>query len=167
MLIAEAVAEDDGVVDGQRQLQDNGDRVGDKADGAAQEVGAHVQQGGGAEGHDQNRDLGVGAGGQRQHKDNDNSRDDDDDDHLTLQIGRGIVADLRVDRGIVAALQLVTDLLQGVLGALVPYLSVKADGKKGRCILVMILGVIKFDRGDTLDVLDLRLQVKCGVVGDV
>ncbi len=31
----------------------------------------------------------------------------------------------------------------------------------------MILGVIKFDRGDTLNVLDLRLQVKCGVVGDV
>ena len=43
MLITEAVAEDDGVVDGQRQLQDNGDRVGDEADGAAQEVGAHVQ----------------------------------------------------------------------------------------------------------------------------
>ena len=57
--------------------------------------------------------------------------DDDDDQHLALQIGRGIVADLRVDRGIVAALQLVTDLLQGVLGALVPYLSIKADGKEG------------------------------------
>ena len=131
MLIAEAVAEDNGVVDGQRQLQDDGDRVGDEADGAAQEVGAHVQQGGGAESHDQNRDLSVGAGGQCQHDNNDDGGDDDDDQHLALQIGRGIVADLRVDRGIVAALQLVTDLLQGVLGTLVPYLSIKADGKEG------------------------------------
>ena len=39
------------------QLQNDRDRVGDEADGAAQEVGAHVQQGGGTKSHDEHLSL--------------------------------------------------------------------------------------------------------------
>ena len=101
------------------------------------------------EGHDEDRDLGIGAGGQRQHDDDDDGRNDDDDDHFRLQVRGGIVADLGIDRGVVAALKLVADLLQGVLGALVPYFCVKADGEQRRRIRVMLVGVVKFDGGDT------------------
>ena len=84
-----------------------------------------------------------------------------------MQVRGGIVADLGIDRGVVAALKLVADLLQGVLGALVPYFRVKADGEQRRRIRVMLVGVVKFNGGDTLDVLKPGLDVQRSIVGDV
>ena len=137
VLAAEAVAQNDGVVDGQRQLQNDRDRVGDEADGAAQEVGAHVQQGGGTKGHDEHRHLGVRTGGQRQHQYNDDGGDDDDNAHLGLQVRRGIVADLGVDRGVVVG-QLGADLVHGGLGAGIVDLAVKTDREQRGGILVVV-----------------------------
>ena len=137
VLVAEAVAQNDGVVDGQRQLQNDRDRVGDEADGAAQEVGAHVQQGGGTKSHDEHRHLGVRTGGQRQHQYNDDGGDDDDNAHLGLQVRRRIVADLGVDRGVVVG-QLGADLVHGGLGAGIVDLAVKTDREQRGGILVVV-----------------------------
>ena len=166
VFVAEAVAQDDGVVDGERQLQNYRDRVGNKADGAAQKVGTHIQKGSRAEGHNQNRHLGVGAGGQRQHDHNDDGGNDDDDAHLRLQISGGIHAHLRVNVGVVIC-QRVADVLHGGLGAVVVLLGVKADRVKRRCIGVVIFGGIKFHGIHAVDVLNDLLQVQRGVVADV
>ena len=166
VLIAEAVAQDDGIVDSQRQLQNDRDRVGDEADGAAQEVGAHVQQRGGTEGHDEHRHLGIGAGGQRQyHHDNDGG-DDDDNTHFRLQVGRGIIADLGVDRGVVA-FQLGANLVHRGLSARVVDLAVKADREQRGGILVVVGGLVELDGVHAVDILELFFQLDGLVVGDV
>ena len=66
-----SVAEDDGIVDGQSELQHNSNGVGDKGDLAEPVVGAHIQQGRRPEGQQQHWNLRIGAGGQQQHKDDD------------------------------------------------------------------------------------------------
>ena len=104
-LVGEAVAQDDGVVNGQRQLQYHSHGVGDEADGAQLEVGAHVQNGRHAEGDHQHRDLGVGAGGQGKHDDDDDHRYDQNNGHFPLQGGVFVVADVGVYAVVVAVHQ--------------------------------------------------------------
>ena len=104
-LVGEAVAQDDGIVNGQRQLQHHGHGVGDEADGAQLEVGAHVQNGRHAEGDHQHRNLGVGAGGQGQHDDDDDHGYDQDDGHFPLQGGVFVVANVGVYAVVVAVHQ--------------------------------------------------------------
>lgn len=91
VLVRKPVAEDDGIVDGQRQLKNHRHRIGDKGDFAAQEVGSHIQHRRRAEGQQQHRDFGVGAGGQGQHHHDDDRRNHQDGSHFIGQLRRHIL----------------------------------------------------------------------------
>ena len=86
MLLFKAVAEDDGVVDGQRQLQNARNRVRHEGDLAKQVVRALIDDHANAERQDQNRNLAVGLGREEQHRDNDDC--DIDHDHVDLALDR-------------------------------------------------------------------------------
>ena len=73
-LLQKAVEHDDGVVDGQRQLQNHGHRVGDEGDLPENKIGAQIQQGRYDKGDEQYRDLRIGAGGEQQHQHDDHRR---------------------------------------------------------------------------------------------
>ena len=80
----EVVAEDDSVVQRQRQLQDVRDRVGHEGDGAEHEVCTHVQDHAHHEGEDEDGHLGVGLGRQEQDDDDDDGNVHHDDPHLGI-----------------------------------------------------------------------------------
>ena len=84
MFFLEVVAEDDGVVQRQRQLQDVRDRVGHEGDGAEHEVCTHVQDHAHHEGEDEDRHLGVGLGRQEQDDDDDDGNVHHDDPYLGI-----------------------------------------------------------------------------------
>ena len=71
VLHLEPVAQNYGVVQGQRQLQDTRHGVGYKGNGAEHEVAALVQDHGHHKGDQQHRHLTVGLGGQQQYANND------------------------------------------------------------------------------------------------
>ena len=86
MLLFKTVAEDDGVVDGQRQLQNARDGIRHERNLAKQVVRALVDDHADAERQDQNRNLAVGLGREEQHRDNDDR--DIDHDHVDLALDR-------------------------------------------------------------------------------
>ena len=141
-LLGIAVAEDDGVVDGQSQLQHHCHGVGDKGDLAKEEISALVQKGCHAEGDQQHRDLHVGLGGEQQYQQDDDHGDDHDHLHLRVQtggvVGAGVAGDVQIIAG-----QCLLDLSQGVQAYLVSGLSVIGDGKQSGTVLVVVLGAVK------------------------
>lgn len=67
MLLPEVVAEDDGVIQGEGQLQNAGDGVGHEGNRAQQEVAALVQDHGDDKGQQQHRHFAVGLAGEQQY----------------------------------------------------------------------------------------------------
>ena len=136
------VTENDGVVDGQSQLENHGDGVGNKGDGAENKVGAHVQHR--RRGKDDKVDghLHVALGGEQQHHHDDHRRNGQDDGHLLLEGGRLVPADLGggVD---VVALQGGEHFVHGLYRGRVGLLSVKGDGEQGGGVFVVFLGAVK------------------------
>ena len=181
-LLGEPVEQDDGIVDGQCQLQHHRHRIGDEGDGAEPEVCAHIQQGGGGEGEDHHGQLGIGAGGDKQHQHDDDGGDGQDDRHLLGQGVRLGHAHRGGDIGIIVAEE-GPDVLHGRLGRVVVLLPVKGDGDQGvgplhvvgdvlrgvRLGIVVLVrrggGVVvpQLGRGHAVDALDLPGQV----IGDV
>ena len=157
VLIGEAVAEDDGIVDGQGQLQNHGDRVGDEGDGTAQKVGAHVEHRRGAEGQQQHRHLGVGPGGQGQHHHDDDRRNDEDGAHLTGQVGGHIPAHLGINVAVLPC-QGVLDALNGPDAHRVGGGSVKGHRVEGGGVFIMFFGVVKRYTVDAVHPFDGLLQ---------
>ena len=160
------MAQDDGVVDGQCQLQNDGDRVGDEGDGPAQEVGAHIQKGGGTEGQDQHRHLGIGAGCQGQHHHDDDRCDHQNHTHLTGKVGGHILSDLGVNVGVVPR-QRFPDSVQGLQADVVGGCAVKGDGIQGRRLLVMVGGIVKLHAVYAVHILNGAGQVGGRIVGHV
>ena len=166
VLVGIAVAQNDGVVDGQRQLQNHRHRVGNKADFAQQKVGAHVQQGGGKEGEQQHRHLGVGAGGEQQHHHNDDCRHRHDDHHFAFQLGGIIHAHAGVHVQVIPC-QRLADFLHGLHTHRVRFGAVKGHIKQGGRAGVVLSAVVKGHLGHAFDALDGGLQPQCGVVTHV
>ena len=173
-LLAETVAEDDGVVDGQGQLQHHGDGVGDERDLPAQEVGALVEDGRRHEGQQQHRDLPVGAGGQQQHRHDDDGGDHQNGAHLRGQGGGLVLPHLRGD-GHVVARQGLPDGVHGGKAHRVCCLAGKGhvkEGGGGAEVLLPALrvgAVAEIHGGDPLDVpqpLRKALRLVVGDVGD-
>ena len=140
--LQEAVQQDDGIVDGQGQLEDHRHRVGDKGDLPQQEVGPHVQQGRRAEGEHQHRDLGVGMGRKAQHQDDDHHGHRQDDPHLLFQVRRLGRPHGGVHIGVVG-LQQGSDLLHGLLAHRVVLFPVKGHGDEGVGPLEIFLDVLR------------------------
>ena len=143
VLLHIAVAENNGVVNGQGQLEHDGDGVGHKGDLPHQVVGAHVQNGRRAEGDEQYGDLRVGLGGEQQHKDDDHHGDDVHHQHLVIDDGFQGIAHGAADIEIVIR-ELFLHLFQGVDAHLVVLLPVEGDGKQGGGRGIVAAAVVKF-----------------------
>ena len=172
-LLQEAVQHDDGIVDGQSQLEHHRHRVGDKGDLSEDEVRAQIQQGRRDKGQQQHRNLRIGAGSQQQHQHDDNRRYRQDDPHL---IGQGVrlgIPHRAVYIKVIGGQQL-PDGLHGGQGGFVILLPRKGHGDQRvraleiRCDVLRCLGlpvllcadaVSQGRGGDALDLPDLFRQI--------
>ena len=180
-LLQEAVEHDDGVVDGQGQLQHHGHRVGHKGDLSEDEIRPQVQHRR-RKSEQQHRDLRVRAGGEQQHQHDDHRRHRQDNSHLTGQGIRLGITHGAVDV-VVIGLQQLPDGGQGGEADLVLLLPVKGHGDQGVRSLEILRDVLrrlrfavllrvradiaapKGGRGDSLDLLHLLRQVLRHLVG--
>ena len=157
-LLLEPVAQNDRVVQGQRQLQNAGHGIGHEGNGTHQELAALIENHGGHEGHQQHRHLRIGLGGQHQHNHDDNRDDHHDEVYLLLDDLRGGIAQVGFHivvlggKGILHRFQAVQAL--GVLFAVV-----EGDGIQGGNIPVVVLFLIV----DALDALDLLQLIADGL----
>ena len=166
VLIGEAVAQNNGIVDGQGQLQNDRDRIGDEGDGAAQKVRSHIEHRRSAEGEQQNRHFGVGARGQRQHHHNNDGRNDQNGAHLTGQVRRHVLAHLGINV-IVLAGQGILDAVHRLDAHIVGGCAVKGNGIQRRSPLVVVLGFVKLHTVNAVHPFDLLLQCGGGIRCDV
>ena len=162
----EPVAEDDGIVNGQGQLQHHRHGVGDEADLAAQKVRAHIQQGCRAKGHHQHRHLHIGLGGQRQHDYDDHRCNQHDDAHFLCQVRRAVLAHGGVHIAVVGLQQFI-DLFHGVYGHLIRLRPIEAHVQQCRRAPVVVLGIVKGHPGDAVQVCDLVRQGLCPLLGHI
>ena len=160
------VAEDDGVVNGQSQLEHHGDGVGNKGDGAEDEVGAHVEHRRRHKYDEVDGHLHITLGGKKQHHHNHGGGDGQDDGHLLPQGGGGVPAHLG-GQGYVVALQQVLHPVEGRHCLLIPGLPLKGDGEEGGGVLVVVGGVVKGHLRHPLHPLQPFGQGGGGVVGHV
>ena len=141
-LLQEAVQQDDGVVDGQGQLQDHGHRVGDEGDLPKDKVGALVQHGRRNKGDQQHGHLGIGPGGEQQHNDDNDGGHRQNDPHLAVQRLRLGVAHVGGDGGVIGLQQLLYRR-QAVLGCLVVRLPPEGHGDQGvRPLHIVLHGLV-------------------------
>ena len=166
VLIREAVAQDDGVVNGQCQLQNNGNGVGDKGNGATQEVGAHIQQSRRAKGHNQNRNLGIGTGRKGKHQHDDDGRQYQNDAHLALQVCGGIYADFGINIGIVPG-QHIPDGMQCMDADIVRCGTVKRYAEQRRSGFVVVRGIIKIHAGNAINAFQVTADILGGFICNI
>ena len=166
VLIREAVAQDDGVVNGQCQLQNNGNGVGDKGNGATQEVGAHIQQSRRAKGHNQNRNLGIGTGRKGKHQHDDDGRQYQNDAHLALQVCGGIHADFGINIGIVPG-QHIPDGMQRMDADIVRCGTVKRYAEQRRSGFVVVRGIIKIHAGNAINAFQVTADILGGFICNI
>ena len=160
------MAENDGIVDGQGQLHDDGNGVGDKGYLPHQVVGAHVQQGRRAEGDQQHRDLRIGAGGQQQHQHNDDDGNDIHHQHLLVNDGLQRVAHLAAEIQVIAG-EIVLHPLQARLAFRVVILPDKGHVKEGGGGGVVLGAVVKFYGFHALQLAQAVLQLQGFLIGNV
>ena len=156
MLLLEAVAKDDGVVDGERQLQDARHGIGDERDLAHHEVRALIEHERDHKGQNQDRHLAVGLGGEEQHGDNDDGDIDHNDADLVVDGLLLRVAEVGGDIEIVAG-ERVLDALERVETALVVLVVVKGDGEERADVVVVLVGLVERHALHALDILQLLL----------
>ena len=156
-LLGIAVAEDDGVIDGQGQLQYHGHGVGHEGDLPKDEVGALVHQRRHAEGHQQHGDLHVGVGGEQQHQQYNDHGDDHDHLHLGGQIFGGRIAYVSSNVYVVT-LQKGFDLFQGVGAHRAGSSAAVCNGEQGGTVVVVVLRAVKFHGFHSLNGPDLLRQ---------
>ena len=159
VLLLEAVAKDDGVVDGERQLQDARHGIGDERDLAHHEVRALIEHERDHKGQNQDRHLAVGLGGEEQHGDNDDGDIDHDDADLVVDGLLLRVAEVGGDIEIVAG-ERVLDALERVETALVVLVVVKGDGEERADVVVVLVGLVERHALHALDILQLLLQIE-------
>ena len=168
VLFFKVVAEDDGIVQRQGQLQDVRHRVGDEGDGAQQEVGAHVQDHAHHEGEDEDGHLGVGLGGEDQHHHNDDGDVHHDDPHLGINGLLLGVAQRGGDVDVVVG-QILLHPVEGLEALVVLLGVVEGDGVEGRyrVLIIVVCGVVVVQHLDALQLGELIGKCVSLVGGDV
>ena len=166
--LAEAVAEDDGIVDGQSQLQNWRNGVGDKRNFTKNEVGAHIQQHGRQKSDDQHRDLTIGSGGQQKDQDHNDCSDGHDNVHLRCQGGRLALAHRAGDGDVITG-QSLPECLHGGKTDGVILLALEGHVEQGGGLAVVVVAVLRVifvpevHGGDALDRLQ-RIHQRQGLV---
>ena len=182
-LLQEAVEQNDGVVDGQGQLQHHGHRVGHEGDLAKDKVRPFVQQGRRHKGDQQHGHLRIRPGGEQQHRDDHNGGHHQNDPHFTVQRLRLGIAHIRGDLRVVG-LQQIFHRGQGVLAGLVIVLPAEGDGDQGirpfyvvlpgfmgggwqGRLIVPLVRIPEVHRGDPIQIFDPVGQLPGRVIGHV
>ena len=121
-----AVAQNHRIVQGQCQLQNAGNGVGDKGNSAHQELGALIEDHGRQERQQQHGNLRIGLGGEQQHRHHDNGNDHHDhtdflrdDFRLGISQGCGYI--------IVLPLQMGLDRIQNLQALVVGLAEIEGD----------------------------------------
>ena len=166
VLLLEAVAEDDRVVQRQRQLEDARDRVGDEGDLPQQEVAAHVEHHGAHKRQAQHGDLRVGLGGQDQHRHDDDRHDNHDDAHLRGDDLRQLVAQRSAEVGVVGRVA-VENNVQRIEAAVVLLRVAERDVIEGGDVVVVVGGVVEVHALHAVRRRDLVRDLLRPRVGDV
>ena len=144
MLLHKTVAQDNGIVNRQRQLQHHRNGIGDAGDGPQPVVGPLVQNGRHAKGNQQHRNFHICFCGKQQHRNDYNHGQHQDQIHVLCQgFARFLFRpDLRRHIGIVVR-QRFPDRVHGILAYLLLFLSGKSNVIKSIGPRVMILGIVK------------------------
>ena len=166
VLVAKAVAQDDGVVNGKGKLQHHRHGIGNKADLAAKEIGAHIQQGGCAKGKQQHRHLHIRPGGKHQHQDNNDHRNDENDQHFLVQHGVGVKVCLGIDGSIVHSGK-IFNFGKGLQRSLLQIAAYKADIKQSAGVGVMLRVSAKGNHLHALYLADLIAESLGSLVGNI
>ena len=158
-LVLIAVREDDRVVDRERELQDHGDRVGDRGDLPEPEVGPHIEKRRDGE-HDQvDHDLEVTPRREEQHQNDHGERERHHDHHFFFKHALVVVAHLARDRDAIGRLfEQRPDLLHRRPRALALFPLVEGDREQGVPVLIVVSGVVETDLGDVFDLSDRLRQ---------
>ena len=146
MLIAETMAQNNCIVNGQCQLQHHSDRIGNKGDLTAEKVSTHIQNGSNAKSSNEDRNFGIRSRGKRKDNHNNDGGNDDNDLHFTLQGGCFIFPDFCVDITVVTGQNFI-DPVHGIYTDLISGSPIKGNVKKSGRILIMITGMIKSNFG--------------------
>ena len=92
-LVLIAVGENDGIVDRERELQNDGNRVGDRGNLAQPEVRAHIEQRSDRKDDEEDDNFKIAARCEEQHRHNDNGSQRHHADHLLCDLAEKVCAD--------------------------------------------------------------------------
>ena len=160
-----AVAEDDGVVYGERQLQDDGDGVCDIGDSPKPVVRTHVEERRRPKGDEQHRYFHIGVGGEEQHRHYDEDGDAEHDDHLGLYGLLKRVSHLGAYVAVVAGEERLY-LVHGGFADGGGRIPVEGDGKEGGCVFIVVLRGVELHGVDSVHGLEPGQQLFRSLVGD-
>ena len=153
-LILIAMGENDGVVDGERELQNNGNGIGDGGYLAQPEVCAHIEQRRNRKDDKKNDDLEIAARRKEQHRHDDHRRQRHDTDHLLRDLPKEVRADVRGGICIKACCER-TDLVHRRNDVFIVACAVKGDREQRCGIHKMRWRIIKRHAGHMLECLNL------------
>ena len=168
MLLHETMAEDDGIVHGQRQLQHHGDGIRDKADGAEPVIRPLVQDGRHDEGHQEHGNLRVCSGSEQQHRHDDHPGQQQYYSHVIIQIPRVplLLADIGRIVHIISG-QGIQNRVQILQGALILRRPVEGDLQQRLTVMVILRRVLKIQHADPVHLPNLLRKplrlLKCHV----
>ena len=137
ILIREPVAQDDGIVSSQGQLQHHRNGIGNEADGTAEKIGTHIQQRRHTEGHQQHHHFHISPGGQQQHTHDDHRGHHQNGAHLSPEEGILVIAHQGIDRQIITG-QLFLDLRQRIQTDRIKIASGKVHIIQSRCFCIVV-----------------------------
>ena len=163
VLLLEPVAEDDGVVDRQCQLQNTRDRIGDERNFAHQEVRALIQHQRDDERQNEHRHLTVGLGREEQHEYDDDGDIDHDDADLVVDGLLLRVAEVCVHIEVIVPEQFLHRVERIETGLVILAVG-KGDGVERGKVIVVSGGLIIVHALHALDLFDLRLE-RGGLLG--
>ena len=146
--------ENDGIVDGESELQYNGDGIGDGRDLPQPEVRAHIEQRRNAKDNEEYDDFKIAARCEKKNRHNDERGKRHNADHLLRDLAEEVCADVRGGICIKSGGQR-PDVLHGSNNVLVAAVAVKRDREQRRRIHEMRRRIVKCDAGHMVQRLDL------------
>ena len=166
VLFLEAVAVDNRIVQGQGQLQNRRDRVGDKGDFPQQEVAAHIQDRRDDEGESDHRHIGIGI--RRKGQDAHHNHRHKGRDHVDFFLD-GLCHGVNHrggHEGIIVREHLL-DRIQRLDTAFVRLFIVKGNREQRRGLVIVLGGIVEVHHLDAFHLLDLFKQLFRFFIGDV
>ena len=160
------MGENNGVVDGERELQNNGNGIGDGGYLAQPEVCAHIEQRRNRKDDKKNDDLEIAARRKEQHRHDDHRRQCHDANHLLRDLPKEVRTDVRGGICIKSCCER-TDLVHRRNDVFIIACAVKGDREQRCGIHKMRRRIIKRHAGHVLERLDLLRSGTRALIGRI